>query len=128
MTGMAALAVLAAVPATGHEHPGKVRQVAAAPANGNAVTVVATEFKFTPNAIRVREGQAVTIEFKNEGRMSHNLTIPKLGQHTATIQSGTEATLHFTASKTGTFPFWCTVPGHKQAGMVGKVVVGDGGK
>jgi uncharacterized cupredoxin-like copper-binding protein len=36
---------------------------------------------------------------------------------------GQSATLDFTPSKPGTYEFWCTVPGHKEAGMRGTLVV-----
>lgn len=87
------------------------------------VTVVGKEFQFIPNVIRIERGQAVTIVFKDEGALSHNLTIPGLHVRTPTIQSGAQATLHFIAKEAGTFPFWCTVPGHKEAGMRGTVVI-----
>ena len=36
---------------------------------------------------------------------------------------GQSATLEFTPSKPGTYEFWCTVSGHKEAGMNGTLVV-----
>lgn len=92
------------------------------PADGR-VTVVGKEFQYSPNAIRVEKGQQVTIVFRNEGALSHNLTIPKLAVRTDTIQSGATDTIEFTAKEAGTYAFWCTVPGHKQAGMTGEVSV-----
>lgn len=93
------------------------------------VTVVAKEFRFVPNVIRAKAGEPLTIVLKDEGVMSHNLTIfatasgkPVLA-HTPTIQSRSQATLRFTPEKAGIYPFWCTVPGHKEAGMVGRVIV-----
>lgn len=115
-------ALVAVLPAIGHERPANSGKLVELPVSGK-ITVVGKEFKFIPSAIRVKEDQQVTIVFKNEGRLSHNLTIPELGLHTDTIQSGTQATIHFTAKRTGTYQFWCTVPGHKQAGMIGKVSI-----
>ena len=36
---------------------------------------------------------------------------------------GTTATVIFTASEAGEYDFACTIPGHKEAGMVGRLVV-----
>jgi uncharacterized cupredoxin-like copper-binding protein len=36
---------------------------------------------------------------------------------------GQSAMLEFTPSKPGTYEFWCTVAGHKEAGMTGTLVV-----
>lgn len=89
------------------------------------ITVVGNEFQFSPHAIHVEKGQQVTVVFRNEGALSHNLTIPNLRVHTETVQSGGTDTIEFTAKKAGTYPFFCSVPGHKQAGMTGEVNVGN---
>lgn len=116
------VALCAALPAAGHELHADTGQTAAVPANGRIV-VIGKEFKFIPNAIRVKKGQHVAIVFKNKGKASHNLTIPELGLHTKTIHARSQATLEFTATKAGRYRFWCTVPGHKGAGMKGVVTV-----
>jgi uncharacterized cupredoxin-like copper-binding protein len=36
---------------------------------------------------------------------------------------GQAGTLEFTPTKPGTYEFICTVPGHKEAGMVGALIV-----
>src|SRR3546814_8259646 len=38
---------------------------------------------------------------------------------------GWATTIVFRATKAGTFEYVCTIPGHKAAGMFGKLVVGD---
>lgn len=116
------LTLFTAAPADAHQRLAQSGKVADVLKSGT-VTVIGKEFKFVPNMIRVKAGEHVTIVFKDEGRLSHNLTIPDLGAHTPTIQSGAQATLRFTAQKAGTYPFWCTVPGHKEAGMRGEVRV-----
>lgn len=117
------LVVLLATPvASAHGPRAASASPADVPASGRIV-VVGTEFMFSPDAIRVNQGQEVTIVFRNEGRLSHNLTIRELGVHTDTIQSGAQDTVHFVARQTGTYPFWCTVPGHKEAGMTGTMKV-----
>ncbi|WP_018719139.1 cupredoxin domain-containing protein [Arhodomonas aquaeolei] len=106
--------------AHGDGHKGTVMDV---PESGH-ITVVGKEFQYSPSRIHVEKGQHVTLVFKNAGALSHNLTIPKLGLKTETIQGGATDTIEFTAKKAATYPFWCTVPGHKQAGMTGGVEVG----
>jgi uncharacterized cupredoxin-like copper-binding protein len=90
------------------------------------VTVEAYEFRFEPTRIEVEPGETLKIVFENEGSIAHNLTIEGLDAATPTIQPGTSAEL------TVTFPedlkaypveFFCSVPGHKEAGMVGQFVL-----
>lgn len=85
------------------------------------VTVRATEFAFTPNELSVKPGQTVRLTFVNEGSSSHNFVIEKLGVQTKFIASGHADTIQFSVpSDAGNFPITaiCTVPGHKEAGMV----------
>lgn len=96
---------------------------------GDVIVTAVKGFRFIPNRIRAKAGEPLTILFKNKGVLSHNLTIfatadgKRVLAKTPTIQSGTQATLHFTPEQAGTYPFWCTVPGHKEAGMRGRVIV-----
>jgi len=86
-------------------------------------TVVGTEFSFSPSSISVSAGERVKIIFKNEGKAPHNLVIQGLGIGTRTIGGGQTDTIEFTAPSSGTYTFYCSVPGHRSAGMEGKLEV-----
>jgi len=87
------------------------------------ITVVGTEFAFSPSSFTLKKGQTVEITFKNNGQFSHNLSIADLNVKTKTIQPGEEDTFQFTPDKTGQFAFLCTVPGHADKGMKGILTV-----
>ena len=67
----------------------------------------------------------MSISFTNSSSVPHNLTVGSssgavLGA-TPTFQGGTKILpLHLAA---GTYKFYCTVPGHRQAGMEGTLTV-----
>lgn len=89
------------------------------------ITVEGTEFAFNPHEVTVKKGEEVTIIFENVGNIAHNLGIGAFGVRTDTIlriRDGTDE-ITFTPTKTGTFPFWCAVPGHRDAGMEGNLIV-----
>ncbi|MDF0751532.1 cupredoxin domain-containing protein [Marinobacter sp. 71-i] len=86
------------------------------------VEVVAKEFTFEPSRIEVAPGSRVEIKLVNEGNLSHNLHIAGEGMKTETIQTGHTDTVTVTAPENGKLEFFCNVPGHKQAGMRGKIV------
>ena len=44
----------------------------------------------------------------------------------AHAEPGTSTTVLFTPTQTGEYEFECTIPGHREAGMVGKVIVTPG--
>ena len=87
------------------------------------ITVVGTEFAFSPSAISVQAGEKVELIFKNEGRASHNLVIEGLGVSTKTIGGGKTDIIEFTAPVSGTFTFFCSIPGHRSSGMEGSLIV-----
>lgn len=93
---------------------------------GNGITIQETEMKFIPNSITVKAGQKVTITLKNTGVVTHDFTIDDVdGQKVSKpVEPGQSATVSFTApSAPGTLDFYCSQPGHKQAGMTGTITV-----
>jgi nitrite reductase (NO-forming) len=90
------------------------------------VKLVATEFKYDPAIVRVPVGKEITITLENKGAIEHDLHIPAFNVHLAPKPGRTEKAT-FRADKPGTYDFECTIPGHKEAGMKGQlVVVGEG--
>ena len=87
------------------------------------ITVVTSEFKFNPDTIIVHVGQRVRVTLDNtKGTLKHDFHQPDLNLH-AEVEAGKKTVFEFTATKVGTFDLTCDVPGHKDAGMVGKLIV-----
>ena len=111
-------------------------------------TVAAKEFTFTPAVLNVTAGQPVVISLQNTGAVEHDWSVREIeisgeakssGETSASghmmggmgdepklhvaANAGGKATLTFTPSKPGTYEFYCTVAGHKDAGMVGTLTV-----
>jgi uncharacterized cupredoxin-like copper-binding protein len=105
---------------------GLVVSLAAAVYAGAAVqkvTVVAKEFSYTPSKITVKAGQPVQLVLDNKGVIEHDFVVDKFKVKTGVIQPGKTGTVTFTPNAKGTFEFYCSVPGHKEAGMKGTLVV-----
>jgi len=85
-----------------------------APAAEQTVQVTETEFKIALAGYKAKAGK-FTFAVKNAGKIPHDLAI-KGGPKTPLIQPGGSATLT-TTLKPGKVHFYCTVPGHEQAGM-----------
>jgi nitrite reductase (NO-forming) len=99
--------------------------VAAAPVNlATSVSITASEFKFSPGSIQVPVGQKVTITLNNTGVVEHDVTIPSAG-FTLTAKAGQQATADVTFAQAGRIPFFCSIPGHKDAGMQGAITAVD---
>ncbi len=85
------------------------------------VRVVADEFSFSPARIEVPVGETVNVVLVNEGQLPHDLTIPSLG-FSISAAPGATVSGALTVERPGTYPFVCTVPGHRAAGMIGTLV------
>lgn len=87
-----------------------------------SLSMAFVDFAFRPQEIRARAGQPVNLKLVNGGRITHDLTIPALGFQ-AVVQPGQETTVGLPGSATGTYEFYCSIPGHREAGMIGRLVV-----
>jgi len=75
--------------------------------------------------LTARPGDVVKITLINDDGMLHDLVIDEFNAATRQFADrGEEESITFTANQTGTFIYYCSVPGHKAAGMLGKLVVG----
>ena len=79
-------------------------------------------FYFSLKEITVNKGDKVKIVLNNAGGM-HDWVIDEFSARTPQIKAGETATIEFTADKTGTFEYYCSVGNHRQQGMVGKLTV-----
>ena len=86
------------------------------------IRVQGGDFWLEPTSIIVNKGDRVKIIFENGGSNIHDLGIDGYGR-TQIISAGSTDTIEFVADKAGTFDMWCSVAGHREAGMEGSFVV-----
>ncbi len=123
----ATTAAAAAAPATSSAAAAASTSKAAASGAGQPLSLEANaegQLKYNKTALSATAG-TVSIAFTNMSPLGHNVTVANaagtvLGA-TPTIQ-GTTKTLSLNL-KPGTYTFYCSVPGHRMAGMEGKLVV-----
>lgn len=118
----------------------------------NQIMVQADEFAFSPGEVTIAAGEMVTLTLKNTGNQEHDLSIAGLNadvvessgtmrndahgeqSHGNSGQSmegelhlhtkpGEVQTITFIPLQPGTYKMVCTLPGHKEAGMVGIIKV-----
>jgi plastocyanin len=82
------------------------------------------QLKYNKTALTANAGQ-VSIDFANMSPIAHNVTIESASHQvvgaTPTFQGGTK--LLTLKLKPGTYKFFCSVPGHRMAGMEGTLTV-----
>ena len=100
------------------------------------------KMRFSPDSLEIKRGEVVRFDVKNSGKVMHEMvlgTMKELKEHAELMRKhpGMEhdepymvhvspgksenVVWHFT--KAGEFYYGCLIPGHFEAGMIGKIVV-----
>lgn len=135
--------------AAGHSHgstetaygkPGDPKK----PARGIPIAMREVDGKmlFFPSVIEVRRGEQVRFILRNSGLLDHELVVATLEEnlkHAVEMQKnpdmehddpnakrlapGKTGEIVWQFTKAGEFDFSCLIPGHREAGMTGKIIV-----
>ena len=98
--------------------------------------------RYTPDNIQVKTGDTVRLIVKNEGKVMHELVLGRVldlkahaelmrkhpgmehdEPHMTHVATGKTGTIVWQFSQPGEFQFGCLIPGHFEAGMIGKITV-----
>jgi plastocyanin len=87
-----------------------------------ALSVEARDLAFAPSELELPAGVPATLDLHNAGRVTHNLTIdaPPIQ---VVVSPGATARTAIAGLAPGTYPYYCSVSGHREAGMVGTITV-----
>jgi uncharacterized cupredoxin-like copper-binding protein len=97
------------------------------PSTGSGPTVEMTEYEFEPKQLTVRRGAEITVS--NVGQIAHNLKIEQ-GPNPRRQSKELAGTSSFLPGRSerlkvdlrrGRYVMACTVPGHRELGMVGSI-------
>lgn len=110
-----------------------------------SVTIQAKDVKFVPDTVTVPAGSVVELKLENLDETEHDFQVDGLdaevssggsvktghagghgGSQTVAVHTTANevGSIVFKANKKGTYNFYCTISGHKEAGMVGTLIVG----
>lgn len=90
-------------------------------AAGAEEEVVSIDIDFVPEELTIPADTDVTVSLPNEGVTLHNFAIDELGIDVDIDPGATEETT--INAPAGEYEYYCNVPGHKAAGMVGTLFV-----
>jgi uncharacterized cupredoxin-like copper-binding protein len=98
--------------------------------------------RFSPAEVRVKQGETIRFVVSNRGKVLHEMVIGNLAElkahgelmkkfpgmehdepYMAHVDPGGKQEIVWQFTKPGEFHFGCLVPGHFEAGMIGRVVV-----
>lgn len=86
------------------------------------IDVTATSFEFTPKEITIAAGEDVTIAL-TANDVFHDFFVEDDKGHVVGAEMGKTEMGGLRIDKPGTYKFWCTVSGHRTAGMEGTIIV-----
>ncbi len=87
------------------------------------IPISSSGFSFTKTSVTAKAG-TVTLKAMNPQSVSHDISIKGNGVDVQGNQVSNGGTSTVTANLTpGTYEFYCSVPGHEQAGMKGTLTV-----
>lgn len=106
-----------------HMGGGMHRRAESTPVTDGArrIEVIATNFDFDPEEIFVTAGEDVAIVLTSRDLL-HDFTIDDIEIH-VTADRGETAVGGFRADRPGEYVFYCTIAGHRRAGMEGTLIV-----
>lgn len=103
------------------------------------------KMRFSPAQLTIRQGETVRFRVKNSGKVMHEMvlgTMQELKEHAelmkkhpgmeheepymAHVSPGKRETIVWQFNQPGEFYYGCLIPGHFEAGMVGKIIVTKG--
>jgi uncharacterized cupredoxin-like copper-binding protein len=87
----------------------------------SGVEVDLLDIRFEPKTFTIPANTDVTITLVNKGVAPHNFSIDALNISQDVLPGKTETVTVKAAP--GTYQYYCNVPGHKEAGMVGTLTV-----
>ena len=134
----------------GHDHRSAESHAAAIGMPGNPGDVtrsieveMSDAMRFKPDSISVKRGETIRFIVRNTGNLEHEMvlgTIDELKGHAemmrkspemehadpnmVSVEPGKTGELIWQFTRDGTFDFACLEPGHFEAGMVGRILVG----
>ncbi len=97
-------------------------------------------FQYHPSNVSLNKNETVLLTLENSDNIEHDLEIQDLEVKTLDrishehhgvkknlfhlhAKANSSSQLTFTPLKSGTYKFYCTIPGHKESGMIGSITV-----
>lgn len=105
------------------------------------IEITAEGMTYAPKEITLQKGQPVKLVFTNKDSVLHDFSVDSIAAKVTashmdmhdmggkdpdlhvSVDAGKTGELEFTPNQTGKFTFYCTVVGHKEAGMAGTLTV-----
>ena len=125
--GASALGLRAVLAHEGEDHSGTPAATpgatpGATPSAAEQVTVEMVDIDFNPNEVSIPADTDVLIECPNNGQLQHDFNIEDTDYGTELADPGQTVSVTVNLAA-GEYIYYCSVPGHREAGMEGTLTV-----
>ncbi len=98
-----------------------VAALLAPPAAPPTVSIELTDMVFRPKTVEIPAGLPVSLELRNSGGLEHDWSVDELAL-SPNVRPGQSLVVELSAPA-GVYQVYCSLPGHREAGMVGRLEV-----
>lgn len=88
------------------------------------ITLVAEDIMWNTHEIHAKVNQPVELTIRNDGALDHDIVIEDLDVDIL-LSPGDIEIIHFTVDHATTIEYICSIPGHEEAGMVGRIIISE---
>jgi Cu+-exporting ATPase len=92
-------------------------------ASAQPVTITARAMRFEPDVVHVAAGSWVSVTLVNDDQVLHDWMVEGIENVDTPARPGQGTSVRFIIDEPGSYPFFCSIAGHAEAGMVGTLVV-----
>jgi len=85
-------------------------------------TVTAGDLFFDPKEFTIPANTDVSVTLNNGGALQHDFVIDELNVKSDLVDPGSSTTFTINGAA-GQYQYYCSVPGHREAGMVGTLTI-----
>lgn len=107
---------------TGPRTAASASRSAASPGTSPGPVIALVDIAFQPKTFAIPANTPTVITVINRGAVVHTFTIDALNVHSGDLAPGQTTTVTIDAPA-GSYTYYCAIPGHRQAGMVGTLTV-----
>lgn len=86
------------------------------------IALTTENMQFGQNTLRVQAGEPISFALENKDLYGHSFDVDELDWHVQ-LNANAQVDAEFTAVSPGTYTIYCAVPGHREAGMVARLIV-----
>lgn len=104
---------------------GRAAQTTAAGADASSLKVIASDLKYDAKELHLPGPGEVKVQFRNDGLIDHDITVDS-ARFKLFARPGQGAAATLKVDKPGTYTYYCSLPGHREAGITGTLVVDEG--